>query len=361
MLNVNPKILNITPYQPGRPIEEVKRQLRLKEVIKLASNENPLGPSPKAVRAIKDALGKINRYPEGSCFYLRRDLSKKLKIGPDKLIFGNGSDELIDIIIKTFCQEDEEILTSEVSFLEYKIIAQQNGRLVRTVPLKDFKYDLSALRKNIGPKTRVIFIANPNNPTGSYVHKKEVEDFLLSLPENILVVFDEAYFEFVDRKDFPRALNYLKEGKNVIILRTFSKIYGLAGLRIGYGIAKKEIIQYLERCRQPFNVNLLAQAAAQAALSDSTFVKKSKKIAREGKEYLYQSLEKMGIEYIPSATNFILLNLKRDGIEVFKKLLKKGVIIRDMRQYGLKDFIRVTVGVKRENIKFIEALKKIMI
>ncbi len=358
MLNVNPKILNITPYQPGRPIEEVKRELGLKEVIKLASNENPLGPSPKAVRAIKDALGKINRYPEGGCFYLRRDLSKKLKVGADNLIFGNGSDELIDIIIKTFCQEDEDILTSEVSFLEYKIIAQQNGRLVRTVPLKDFKYDLSALRKNIGPKTRVIFIANPNNPTGSYVHKKEVEDFLLSLPEDILVVFDEAYFEFVDQKDFPDTLEYLKKGRNVMILRTFSKIYGLAGLRIGYGIAKKEFIQYLERCRQPFNVNLLAQEAALAALSDNTFVKKSKKIAAEGKEYLYQSLKEMGIEYIPSVTNFILLNLKRDGIEVFKKLLKKGVIIRDMRQYGLKDFIRVTVGLKEENVRFVKALKK---
>ena len=360
MLKINPKILNITPYQPGRPIEEVKRQLRLKEVIKLASNENPLGPSPKAVRAIKDALGKINRYPEGSCFYLRRDLSKKLKIGPDNLIFGNGSDELIDIIIKTFCQEDEEILTSEVSFLEYKIIAQQNGRLVRTVPLKDFKCDLSALRKNIGPKTRVIFIANPNNPTGSYVHKKEVEDFLLSLPKNILVVFDEAYFEFADQKDFPDILDYLKKGINVMILRTFSKIYGLAGLRIGYGIAKKEFIQYLERCRQPFNVNLLAQEAAQAALSDTAFVKKSKKIAREGKEYLYQSLEKMGIEYIPSATNFILLNLRQDGLEVFKKLLQQGVIIRDMRQYGLKDFIRVTIGTEKENNKFIAALKEVL-
>jgi len=358
--NINPKILKITPYQPGRPIEEVKRQLGLKEVIKLASNENPLGPSPKAVKAIKNALGKINRYPEGGCFYLRQALSKKLKISPDNLIFGNGSDELIDIIIKTFCREGEEILTSEVTFLEYKIIAQQNGRLVRTVPLKDFKYDLSALKENIGLRTRVIFIANPNNPTGSYVHKKEVEDFILSLPENILVVFDEAYFEFVDRKDFPCALDYLKEGKNVIILRTFSKIYGLAGLRIGYGIARKEFIQYLERCRQPFNVNLLAQEAAQAALSDTAFVKKSKKIAREGKEYLYQSLEKMGIEYIPSAANFILLNLGQDGLEVFKKLLKQGVIIRDMCQYNLKDFIRVTVGTEKENKKFITALKKIL-
>lgn len=360
MLNVNPKILNITPYQPGRPIEEVKRELGLKEVIKLASNENPLGPSPKAVKAIKGALGKINRYPEGGCFYLRQDLSKKLKVSPENLIFGNGSDEIIDIIIKTFCREDEEILTSEVSFLEYKIIAQQNGRLTRTVPLMDFKYDLSALKKNIGPKTRVIFIANPNNPTGSYVSKKEVEGFLLNLPENILVVFDEAYFEFVDQNDFPDVIKYIEKGKNVMLLRTFSKIYGLAGLRIGYGIAKKEFIQYLERCRQPFNVNLLAQEAAQAALSDATFVKKSKKIAAEGKEYLYQSLEKMGIEYIPSATNFILLNLKRDGIEVFKKLLKKGVIIRDMRQYGLKDFIRVTVGTKKENRKFVVALKKVL-
>lgn len=357
---VNKKILEIVPYQPGKPIDEVKRELGLQEVIKLASNENPLGPSPKAVSAIKRAAVKVNRYPEGSCFYLRERLSKHLKVKPQNLIFGNGSDEIIDIIIKTFSESDDEILSAEVTFLEYKIIAQQNGRRVKTVPLNNFKYDLPRLQDAISQKTKIIFIANPNNPTGTYVDKREVDDFLRGLHRHIVVVFDEAYFEFVMEKDFPVSIRYVKEGKNVIILRTFSKIYGLAGLRIGYALAQENYIQYMERARQPFNVNTLAQEAALAALNDSTFVKKSKKKVAEGKEYLYESLKKIGIECIPSATNFILLNLRQDGIEVFKKLLKQGVIVRDMCQYGLKNFIRVTIGTKKENRKFVAALKKVL-
>lgn len=357
---VNKKILEITPYQPGKPIEEVRRQLRLKEVIKLASNENPLGPSPRALSGIRKALRRINRYPEGSCFYLRQRLSKKLKVKPANIIFGNGSDEIIDIIIKTFSEPDDEVITADITFLEYKIIAKQNGRQVKCIPLKDFRYDLSAIREKISPRTRVIFIANPNNPTGTYVKRSEVDKFLDGLSGDIVIVFDEAYLEFVGTKDFPLSLNYFRQGKNVIILRTFSKIYGLAGLRIGYGIAGKEFIRYMERARQPFNVNTLAQEAALAALDDTAFIRKSQRVVSEGKKYLYSELDRLKIKYIPSAANFILINLRQDGLKIFNKLLKKGVIVRDMYQYNLKNFIRVTIGTEKENRRCVEALKKVL-
>ena len=357
---INRKIIEITPYQPGKPIDELRRELGLKKVIKLASNENPLGPSPKAVSAIKRALTKINRYPEGTCFYLRKRLSKKLKVKPQNLIFGNGSDELIDIIIKAFSEPDDEIITADTTFLEYKIIAQQNGRRVKAVHLKDFKYDLQRIKKDISPKAKVIFIANPNNPTGTYVNRYEVDKFLNGLPGDIVVVFDEAYLEFVEHKDFPLSLNYFRQGRKVIILRTFSKIYGLAGLRIGYGIAGEEFIRHMERARQPFNVNSLAQEAGLAALDDTAFIRKAQRVVREGRKYLYSGLDRLKIKYIPSAANFILIDLRQDGLKIFNKLLKQGVIVRDMRQYGLKDFIRVTIGTEKENRKFVAALKKVL-
>ena len=357
---VNKKILEIIPYQPGKPIEELKRQLGLKEVIKLASNENPLGTSPRALLSIKMALPKINRYPDGSCFYLRQRLSKKLKVRPGNIIFGNGSDEIIDIIIKTFSRPEDEVITSENTFLEYKIIAWQNGRKVKSIPLKDFRYDLQRIKENLKPGTKVIFIANPNNPTGTYVNRCEVDKFLDSLPGDIVVVFDEAYSEFVENKDFPLSLNYFRQGKNVIILRTFSKIYGLAGLRIGYAIAGEEFIRYMERARQPFNVNSLAQGAALAALDDTAFIRKAQRVVSEGKQYLYSELDRLKINYIPSAANFILIDLKQNGLKIFNKLLNEGIIVRDMCQYDFKNFIRVTIGMEKENRKFVAALKKVL-
>lgn len=356
---INPRVLAITPYQPGRPIEEVKRQLGLKKVIKLASNENPLGPSPKALRAVKGALIKVNRYPEGSCFYLRDALSKNLKVKPANLLFGNGSDEIIDIIIKACSQPEDEILTSQATFLEYRIIAQQNSRKPLTCALKNFKYDLDALLRKVGPKTRVIFIANPNNPTGTYLSQKETDRFLKILPPRVICVFDEAYKEFVRERDFPQSLNYIRKMKNVIILRTFSKIYGLAGLRIGYAIAEQGLISCLERCRQPFNVNSLAQAGALAALADNNFVNKTKTLIKEGREYLYGEFKKLGLVFIPSAANFILVDLRRGCRDACGKLLKNGIIVRDMKQYGLDNFIRVTIGKKKENREFISLLKAI--
>lgn len=358
MVKVNEAIKNIAVYQPGKPIEEVKRELGLKEVIKLASNENPLGVSPKALAAIKEQAYKLNRYPEGACFKLRQRLSKKLNIEANNLLFGNGSDEIIDIIIKTFCRPNEEIITADKTFLEYKIIGQQNSRLARTIPLNNLCYDLKEIKKKINIKTKIVFIANPNNPTGTYVNKTEIEEFIKGLPEDIIVVLDEAYFEFVEAPDYPASLDLLKKNPNIIILRTFSKIYGLAGLRIGYAIADKEIIRYMEGARQPFNVNSLAQAAAFAALADTGFIKKTLKTIKEGKKYIYKELDKLNSEYTPSETNFILINLKKDGRDVFQEMLKKGVIIRELKQYDLDDFIRVTIGTMSENKKFIKALKE---
>lgn len=356
---IRKNILNITPYEPGKPIEEVKRQLKLKEVIKLASNENPLGSSPLAKSKIKKILSSINRYPDGNCFYLRGALAKKLRVKSTNLIFGNGSDEIIDMIIKTFVEEDENILTADITFLEYEIISRINNRGVTSVPLRYFKYDLEAMKKKINNKTKVIFIANPNNPTGTYVTRYEIDEFMKDIADNIIVVFDEAYDLFIDVDDFPRSLSYL-QNRNIIVLKTFSKAYGLAGLRIGYAITKPEFVSYMERVRQPFNVNTLAQAAAMAALKDEKFIKKTREAVLKGRRFLSNSLERLGIGYIPSVANFILIDVGKDGVGVARSMLKFGVIVRDMNQYGLKNFIRVTVGTKKENQRFIKVLRKVL-
>lgn len=356
---VRKNISDLTPYIAGKPIEETKRQLGLRDVIKLASNENPLGPSPKAVAAIKKNLLKVNRYPDSQSFYLKRRLAQSFKLEPTNFVLGNGSDEVIDIIIKTFVEDEENIITSEVTFLEYEIVSQVNNRKVKTVPLKYFKYDLEAIKAKIDRKTKLIFISNPNNPTGTYVTRVEIEDFLKTLPDNILLVLDEAYDAFIDVNDFPNSLKYIND-KNVLVLKTFSKAYGLAGLRIGYAIARPEFSSAMERVRQPFNVNILAQEAAEAALDDRGFLLKTRKTVLEGKRYLYDELSKLGIAYVPSVANFILIDAGRDGSGVFKDMLAQGVIVRDMKQYGLKNLIRVTIGTKKENERFIKVLKKIL-
>lgn len=357
---IKDNILGLCPYQPGKPIEETKRQLKLKEVIKLASNENPLGPSPRALIAIREALLGVNRYPDSSGFYLKRAIAKKLGLKASNLILGNGSDEIIDIIIKTFLNDDECVLTADITFLEYKIITQANNGRIKTVPLKKFKYDLKCLKKTIDTRTKIVFIANPNNPTGTYVNKEEVEIFLRNLPQDLIIVFDEAYNEFIDVRDFPPTSMYLKKNNNIIILRTFSKAYGLAGLRIGYGIANPDLIGYMERARPPFNTNTLAQVAAEAALEDRQFLLKSRRVILESKRYLYGALYKLGVDYIPTVANFILMDVKQDAYFIFCEMLKYGIIVRDMKQYGLDTYIRVTIGNHEENRKFLNVLKKVL-
>lgn len=356
---VRKNILNIKPYQPGKPIAEVRRQYNLKKVIKLASNENPLGASPRAISAIKKNLRYLSLYPDGGCFYLRKKLAVKLGVGSECLTCGNGSNELIELILKAFLNEGEQVLMSKPDFLIFKLATSQCGGVPVEIPLNNFKCDLEAIKRKITKKTKIIFIANPNNPIGTYVSKKSLEKFLERLPKRIIVVLDEAYFEFANREDYPNGINYINS-KNIIVLRTFSKAYGLAGLRIGYAISRPSFISCLNKARQPFNVNYLAQVGAEAALSDRDFLKKTLDIVNKQKAQLYLKLSEMKLKFIESATNFILFNCGQDSEYIFNKLLKEGVIVRSMKAYKLDKWIRVTIGKPSENQKFVKALKKVL-
>jgi len=353
-------IARIKPYTPGKPIEEVQRQLGLRKVYKMASNENAFGPSPKAVSSIKKGLKDINRYPDASCFYLKEKLAKKLKVKTKNLMVGNGSDELIVLALKAFLNEGEEVITADTTFLIYSIASQVANARLKIVPMRKFKYDLKAIKRSISRKTKIVFIANPDNPTGTYITDKEIALFMKAIPKSTIVFFDEAYYEFGrQEKYFPNTMKYL-DRKNVIITRTFSKVYGLSGLRVGYGMADSSLVSAIDKVREPFNVNLLAQKAACAALDDTAFLKSTIAATKKGKEYLYREFDAMGLEYVPSATNFILADCNKNSTIIFKKLLKSGIIVRDMKAWGLGTYIRVTVGTGRENRKFIKALRGIV-
>lgn len=352
-------INSIKPYEPGKPIEEVEREYGISNAVKLASNENPLGASKKAVRAIQKAIQKIHLYPDGGCFYLKERLAKAIGVSVSELVIGNGSNEIIELLARGFLSPGDQVIASAGSFLVYPLITQSCGAEFVSVPMKNFGYDLKGILGKINRKTKLIFISNPNNPTGTYVGKSEVKDFIAQVPKDIIICFDEAYFDFVDAKDFPDVLLSVKSGSsNILILRTFSKSYGLAGLRIGYGIACKELIGYLNKVRQPFNVNQLAQVAARAALDDKPFLRKTQRLIAGEKQYLYQKFESLGVPYVPTQANFILFDTKQTGKVVFEKLLKRGIIVRAMAAYGFPNHIRVTIGKRSENRAFIRALQK---
>lgn len=359
---VRKNILNVKPYVPGKPIEEVQRELGLDDVIKLASNENCLGPSPKALKAIRKSFNNVNRYPDASSFYLKKKMARFLGVEEKNLIFGNGSDEIIGFAVRTFLNDGDEVIIAKPTFLIYEIASQiHNGRM-KFIPLtKELKYDLVAMKKAVTDNTRIVFIANPDNPTGTYVTKTELDTFLEGLSDNVIVFLDEAYFEFADYsfRDYPNGLDYLKR-PNIIISRSFSKAYGLAGLRIGYGIANPATISYMERVREPFNVNILAQAAAMASLDDRKFLRETLGHVEKEREFLYSEIRKMGLEYVRSATNFILVDTRKDCKAIFNSLLKEGVIIRDMKAWGFDSLIRVTVGTRAENKRFVKALKTVL-
>jgi histidinol-phosphate aminotransferase len=357
---IRKNVLKMDPYLPGKPIKEVERELGIKNIIKIASNENPFGPSDKVINAIKKGLNTLNRYPEGSGFYLKKALARKLRIKPENIILGNGTDEIIELLAKAFLNPEDNIVVSECAFIRYKMAGDLMGCKVIAVPMKNFTHDLMAMKKAINNKTKMVFIANPNNPTGTYVSKKELADFMRGMPAAVLVVFDEAYYEYVMEKDYPQTLNYVKEGKSVIVMRTFSKIYSLAGLRIGFAVTKPEIIEYLELVRPPFNTNSLAQLAAEASLNDTARLNKCRNMVQEEKKILYRNLENMGITYILSAANFVLMKMPINGRDVFKLLLKEGVIVRSMEEYKFPEYIRVTIGTKEENRKFIRALARVL-
>ncbi len=357
---IKPELLKVKSYIPGKPIEEVKRELGLKEVTKLASNENAIGPSPKAIKAIAKDLDNIYQYPESNCFYLKQRLSKYLNVDSNQLIIGNGSDEIIVLVLRVFVKPSDKVIIADPTFLIYEIQSMVNGADLVKVPLKDFRHDIKQMKKAIDSNTKLVFIANPDNPTGTYLTNDEIDEFMQGLPDDLIVFFDEAYYEFAkDKEDYPDTLKFIDK-KNVIITRTFSKSYGLAGLRVGYGITSNEIVSYMDKVREPFNVNRVAQVAATAALDDEEFLNRTLKFVHDGKLYLYKQFEKMGLEFIQSSTNFVLVNLKKDCDEISNKLLKKGIIIRNMKNWGLDNFIRITVGTKKQNKKFIKALSEIL-
>lgn len=357
---VKKEILKVSTYQPGNPIEEVKREYGLKEVIKLASNENSLGASPNAVRIIKENLTDIYRYPDANCFYLKQKLASFLNINPEQMVIGNGSDEIIVLTLRAFVNPQDEVIIAEPTFLIYEIQARINQAKIVKVGLKNFKYDLNKIREAITDKTKIIFIANPDNPTGTYVTKEEVSKFLKTLPRNLIVYFDEAYYEFgKEELSYPDTLKYLNRN-NIIITRSFSKAYGLAGLRVGYGISNPIIISFLNKVREPFNVNSLAQCAAVSALDDSDFLKKTIQTCKDGKKYLYQNFKRLGLKYVPSATNFVLVDVKMDAKKLTEQMLKKGVIVRDMGAWKLDSFIRITVGSFEENRSFIQVIEELL-
>jgi len=353
-------IRTLTPYVPGKPIEELERELGIHDSIKLASNENPVGPSPKALEAISRMLHDIHRYPEGSGFYLKQGIAQKLKVSPDQIILGNGSNEAIEILMRTFLLPGDEAVISEHAFVVYPLVLQALGGKGIFVPMKKYTHDVLAMAAAITPKTKMVFIANPNNPTGTMVGHELFDKFMNSIPERVIVAIDEAYDEYVEAPDYPDSLKYLREGRRVVIFKTFSKIYGLAGLRVGYGIAPEAFVDVMNRIREPFNVSSVAQAAALAALNDREHVEKCKEINRLGKRYLYARFEEMGLSYVPSEGNFILVDVGQEASSIYNKLLKLGVIVRPVKGYGFPNHLRVTIGTEKENERFIEALKIVL-
>jgi histidinol-phosphate aminotransferase len=359
-MNIKKSILALIPYSPGKPIEELTREYGIQKVIKLASNENPLGPSPLAVRAIRQALSQLHRYPDGSGYYLKQSLARFLSLAPEQILLGNGSNEIIELALKTFLKPGGEVISPVPSFLVYEKAVQALGGKNIFVPLRRFTIDLEAMLGRIASRTQIIIINNPNNPTGTTIKRKTWERFLRSLPERILILLDEAYIDFVDEPECPNGLDYLSTGKNLIVMRTFSKAYGLAGLRIGYGVTRPDLADFINRVRQPFNVNALAQAGALGALKDRAFYEKTISVIRKGKKTIESGLTRMGLYYVPSQTNYVLIKVPLPGQVVFEAMLKKGVIIRSMKSYGLKDYIRVNVGLPEENRRFLTTLRQVL-
>ncbi len=352
-------IRRLEPYQPGRPIEEVQRELGLQSVIKLASNENPLGPPPKALEALRAALAEVHRYPDGSGTLLRRALAARFGVRASQILLGNGSNELIDLLARTFVEPDDEIVFSQDAFIIYPMTA----RLCRARPVPtasvEFRHDLDAMAARVGQRTRIVFLANPNNPTGTIFTRQEFERFLDKVPPHVLVVVDQAYREFVEDPDYPDASRYLDAHPGLVVLGTFSKAYGLAGLRIGYAIGPEPIIDALARVRAPFSVNRLAQAAALAALEDSEYIERSRRIVIEGRRYLRARLAELGLRVVPSQANFVLVDVG-DGSRVAQALLAEGVIVRAMGVYGLPSMIRITCGTPEENRRCVEVLERVI-
>lgn len=357
-----PWVTGLGVYEPGRPIEEVAREMGFKDagqIIKLASNENALGVSPKAVAAMKKAACQMHLYPDGSAFYLRQALAGKLKVSPDQIIVGCGSNELIEFLGHVFLDASTSIVMADRAFVVYKLVADMFRARTIKAPMREFTHDLEAMLAAITPDTRVVFVANPNNPTGTMVTQAALDRFMERVPDHVLVALDEAYIELLPPARQPDCLKYVREGRKVIVLRTFSKTYGLAGLRIGYGVAPEECIKLLQRVRQPFNTTVMAQVAAIAALEDDGFVEKTRAMVQEGAACFEATFRKMRLEYVPTSANFMLVKVG-PGRRIFESMQRAGVIVRPMDPYGLPEYIRITIGTRSENRRCLAVLKQVI-
>ncbi len=355
---VKPHIRELAPYEPGKPPEQLERELGIEGAIKLASNESPIGPSPRAVAAVRAALDDVHRYPDGACFELRSRLARRFGVGEQQLVFGCGADELLELVAKSFLGPGDEAVFAWPSFAMYPIVVKGMGAVPVPVPLDArLAHDLDAMRQAIGPRTRVVFVCNPNNPTGTSVGGDAFDGFVASLPDELVLVVDEAYFEYARRPDFPDATAWVRRRPGTLVMRTFSKIYGLAGLRVGYGVCDAELADYLNRARHPFNVNRLAEVAAVAALDDDAHAERSRAVNAEGAEYLTRELAALGLEVWPTDANFVLV---RAGEGAFDRLQRAGVIVRPLAGFGMPDCIRVSIGLPEENERLVKAMARIV-
>lgn len=353
-------VQKLVPYVPGKPVDELQRELGVQEVVKLASNENPLGTGAKVAAAIQASLPELTRYPDGSGFALKAALSAKLGVDPQQITLGNGSSEILELVARTFLTPELEVVFSQHAFALYPIITQAVGAQAKVVPAKDYGHDLPAMLAQVTERTRLVFIANPNNPTGTLLAPHEVESFIKALPGHVICVLDEAYYEFVDPAVRTESLDWPKRYPNLIICRTFSKAYGLAGLRIGYGISSLDIADLLNRVRQPFNSNMLALAAAEAALSDSDYIEQTIALNNAGMQQLTAAFSALGLGWIPSSGNFVAVDVQRPALPIYEALLLKGVIVRPVANYEMPHHLRVSIGTARENQVFIEALGEVL-
>jgi len=353
-------VAHLNPYVPGKPVSELERELGISNSVKLASNENPLGCSPLALEAINGELGDIGRYPDGGGFELRNALAAKHGVDTAGITLGNGSNDVLDMIARVFLGPGKESLFSQHAFAVYPLSSQAVGAELKIAPAKDYGHDLDAMAGMISQRIGVIWIANPNNPTGNWLGSSELRSFIESVPAEIIVVVDEAYIEYVDEADYPDSSSWLDAFPNLIVTRTFSKAYGLASLRIGYGLSHPDVADLLNRVRQPFNVNSMALAAARAALDDQGFIQRAVELNRQGMSQLTQGFEDMGLEYIPSVGNFIAVDVNRPGPEVDQALLREGCIVRPVANYGLPDHLRVSIGLPEENERMLSAMKKVL-
>lgn len=361
---VTANIEKLRPYAPGKPIEETEREYGVKDPAKLASNENPFGPSPLAIEVMRNAAAEMHLYPDGGCFSLKQSLAQHLSaydVEPHNLIIGNGSNEIIEFLIRTFVAPDENVVTADPSFIVYRLASIAHNREEISVPLRDdLTYDLDAVAKAVNDKTKVIFLANPNNPTGRTFNTSEFEHFLASVRDDVIIGLDEAYAEYLDDPMVPNGLHYARMRHRLVVMRTFAKIYGLAGLRIGYGVTSREIVNYMDRVRPPFNVNRMAQQAAIAALGDFEHVKKTRAAALKGRKILQTGFDQLGLRWFPSQTNFILVDFARDASAIYEALLYQGFIVRPVANYGLPNCLRITIGTDAQNQGLLAALKQVL-